>query len=209
MKPIFITGTGTDIGKTLIAAIVVEALQADYWKPVQAGYSGGTDSLRIQNLLSNHKSIIHPERYLLKLAASPHISAPAEKKKIKIKEIIASLPNTNNQLIIEGAGGLMVPLNDQELTIDLIKKLEAKVIIVSKNELGSINHSLLTAAVLKEEKINVAGWVFTEEYQNYEKEIGEWSGFPVIASVKHLTEISRETIKMEAVKMLPLLKSFL
>src|SRR5665647_500692 len=209
MKPIFITGTGTDVGKTLVAAIVVEALQADYWKPVQAGYENGTDSLWVQQMLSNKKSVIHPELYKLKMPASPHIAAAAEQKEIKIKKIVAHLPKTKNKLIIEGAGGLMVPLNNKELVIDLIKKLQAKVIIVSKNELGSINHSLLTAAVLKKEKINVAGWIFTEEYQNYEREIGEWSGYPVIASIKHLPDISKETINAEAIRMFPLLKKFL
>ena len=209
MTPIFITGTGTDVGKTLIAAIVTEALQADYWKPVQAGFAEGTDSLWIQKMLTNKKSVIHPELYLLKMPASPHIAAPAENKKIAIKEIIAHLPKTKNQLIIEGAGGLMVPLNQEELMLDLIKKLKAKVIIVSKNELGSINHSLLTAAVLKKEKINVEGWIFTEEYKNYEKEIGEWSGYPIIGRIKHLSVINKETIHAEALKMRKSLKAFL
>ncbi len=209
MTPIFITGTGTDVGKTLIASIVTEALQADYWKPVQAGFSEGTDSLRIKDLISNDQTKIHAELYLLEMPASPHLSAPAEGKEIKIKEIIHHLPKTKNQLIIEGAGGLMVPLNKKKLILDLIKKLKAKVIIVSKNELGSINHSLLTAAVLKKEKVDVLGWIFTEEYKNYEEEIGEWSGYPVIASVKHLPVISKEIIKAEANKMLPKLKLFL
>ena len=209
MKPIFITGTGTDVGKTLVSAIITEALNADYWKPVQAGYAEGTDSLFVQSVISNPKTIIHPELYRLQLAASPHLSAKAEQKEIKIKDIIHHLPKTKNQLIVEGAGGLMVPLNNKRFVLDLIKKLKAKVIIVSKNELGSINHSLLTAAVLKQEKINVAGWIFTEEYQNYEKEIGEWSNYPVIASVKHLSNISKEIINAEAIKMHPLLKKFL
>jgi dethiobiotin synthetase len=209
LKPIFITGTGTDVGKTLISAIVTESLHADYWKPVQAGFSDGTDSLFIQEMISNNKSKIHPELYRLKMPASPHLSAPAEEKKIKIKEIIAHLPKTKNQLIIEGAGGLMVPLNQKQMILNLIKKLKAKVIIVSKNELGSINHSLLTAAVLKKEKINVLGWIFTEEYKNYENEIAGWSGYPVIAGVKHLPVISKETIKAEAIKMLPKLKAIL
>jgi dethiobiotin synthetase len=209
LKPIFITGTGTDVGKTFISAIVTEALHADYWKPVQAGFSDGTDSLFIQEMISNNKTKIHPELYRLKMPASPHLAAPAEEKKIKIKEIIAHLPKTKNQLIIEGAGGLMVPLNKNEMILKLIKKLKAKVIVVSKNELGSINHSLLTAAVLKKEKINVLGWIFTEEYQHYENEIADWSGYPVIASVKHLPVISKETIKAEAIKMLPKLKAIL
>jgi len=209
MTPIFITGTGTDVGKTLVSAIIVEALKADYWKPVQAGFSDGTDSLFVRQFISNKTTVIHPECYLLKMAASPHLSAPAEKKEITIKEIIDHLPDTKNQLIIEGAGGLMVPLNQNELTLDLIKKLKAKVIVVSKNELGSINHSLLTAAVLKSKKINVAGWIFNEEYKNYANDIARWSGYPVIASVKHQPVISKKTIKKEALKMRRLLNAIL
>jgi dethiobiotin synthetase len=209
MKPIFITGTGTDVGKTLISAIVTEALNADYWKPIQAGFSGGTDSLFVEKMISNNKTKVHSELYLLEMPASPHLAAPAEGKRIKIKEIIAHLPKTKNQLIIEGAGGLMVPLNKKKLMLNLIKKLDAKVIIVSKNELGSINHSLLTAAVLKQENVDVLGWIFNEEYKNYQEEIGQWTGYPVIASVMHLPVISKETIKTEALKMLPKLKAIL
>ena len=209
MKPIFITGTGTDVGKTLVAAIVTEALQADYWKPVQGGFAEGTDSLWITAMISNKKTIIHPELYKFKMAASPHLAAKAEDIKISLRDIVHHLPKTKNKLIIEGAGGLMVPLNNKEFVPDLIKKLKAKVIIVSKNELGSINHSLLTAAVLKKEKIDVAGWIFNEEYLHYEKEIEKWSGYPIIASVKHLPEITKETIKAEAEKMKGRLKQFL
>lgn len=203
MIPIFITGTGTDVGKTLISAIIVEALKADYWKPVQAGFSEGTDSLFIQSVISNKQTVIHPEHYLLKMPASPHLAAPAEKKEITINEIIRHLPNTKKQLIIEGAGGLMVPLNEGELMLDLIKKLKARVIVVSKNELGSINHSLLTAHALRKEKINVVGWIFNEEYKSYENDIANWTGFPVIAKVKYLPVISKETIKKQALKMRP------
>lgn len=209
MKPIFITGTGTDVGKTLVAAIITEALLADYWKPVQAGFSDGTDSLFVREMISNNKSQVHPELYKLQMPASPHLAATAEQKEIKLKEIISHLPKTKNRLIIEGAGGLMVPLNKKKMILNLIKELKAKVIIVSKNELGSINHSLLTAAVLKKEKIDVAGWIFTEEYQNYENEIAGWSGYPVIASVKHLPVVSKETIKEQALKMRPLLNAML
>jgi len=209
MKPIFITGTGTDVGKTLVAAIITEALQADYWKPVQAGFSDGTDSLRIEQLISNDKTIIHPELYKLEMAASPHLAAAAENIQIHIKDILNQLPKTKNRLVIEGAGGLMVPLNKNKFVLHLIKNLNAKVIIVSKNELGSINHSLLTAAVLRKEKLDVAGWIFNEEYLNYENEIEKWSGYPAIVSIKHLTEISRQTIKVESEKIKQHLQEFL
>src|SRR5690606_37588519 len=131
LTPLFITGTGTDVGKTLVAAIITEALHADYWKPVQAGYADGTDSLRIQQMISNKRTKIHPELYCLEMPASPHIAAPAENKRITIEEIITHLPQTKNELIIEGAGGLMVPLNEKELILTLIKKLKARAIIVS------------------------------------------------------------------------------
>jgi dethiobiotin synthetase len=209
MRPIFITGTGTDVGKTIIAAIITEALHADYWKPVQAGYTDGTDSLSVAKMITNKKTIIHPELYKLKLPASPHISAREENKKISVKNIIKHLPKTKNTLIIEGAGGLMVPLNKKKLVLHLIKKLKAKVVIVSKNELGSINHSLLTAAVLKKEKVDVAGWVFNEDFMNYDDEIASWSGYPIIATLKHLPEISKESIKAAAEKMKPELQKFL
>ncbi len=209
MRPIFITGTGTGVGKTLVAAIVTEALQADYWKPVQAGYEDGTDSITVQHLLSNKKSVIHPELYRLVLPASPHISADLEGKNIKIKKIFKYLPATKNQLIVEGAGGLMVPLNEKQFVLDLIKKMKAKVIIVSKNELGSINHSLLTAAVLKQEKIKVAGWIFTEEFMDYERQIADWSGYPIIGSIKHQQTITRETVRASADEILPGLQKFL
>lgn len=209
MKPIFITGTGTNVGKTIIAAIVTEALKADYWKPVQAGFADGTDSLLVQQLVSNKKTKIHPEAFLLEMPASPHIAAPAENKLITIKEIMARVPVTHNQLIIEGAGGLMVPLSDTEFMTGLIKKLKARVIIVSKNELGSINHSLLTAAVLRKEKIEVAGWIFNGEYKNYEEDIEKWSGYKRIGSIKNLSEISKEVIAAQAKKLRPLLNNIL
>ena len=209
MKPIFITGTGTQVGKTLVAAIVTEALEADYWKPVQAGYEDGTDSLTVLELISNKKTVVHPELYRLSLPASPHISAEQENIKIKIKKIIAEIPKTKKQLIVEGAGGLLVPLNKKAFIIDLIKEMKARVIIVSKNELGSINHSLLTAAVLKKEKIKVAGLIFSENFMTYEQQISAWSGYPVIGSVKHLPSITKEIIKAEAEAMLPKLQKFL
>ncbi|MEP7231382.1 MAG: dethiobiotin synthase [Ginsengibacter sp.] len=209
MKPIFITGTGTQVGKTLVSAIITEALKADYWKPVQAGYEDGTDSLTVQELISNKKSVIHPELYRLALPASPHISADQENTKIKIKKILANVPKTKNELIIEGAGGLLVPLNKNDFIIDLIKKLKARVIVVSKNELGSINHSLLTAAVLQKEKIKVAGWIFTENYMTYEQQISAWSGYPVIGSIRHIPSITKEVVKAEAKAILPQLQKFL
>ena len=196
-QPIFITAIGTDVGKTIVSAIITEALQADYWKPVQAGFYDGTDALTVKDLISNNDTIIHPEVYKLSLAASPHISARIEHVKVDldlINKTCRKLETGNRQLIIEGAGGLMAPLNENEFIIDLIKKLNAKVILVSRNYLGSINHSLLTARVCKENKIDVAGWIFNDQYMNYEKEIEAWTGYPAIASIPFTKNIDKEFI---------------
>lgn len=197
MQPIFITGIGTDVGKTVVSAIVAEALQADYWKPVQAGFDNGTDSEWVRSVL-NKKSVVYPEVYKLKLPASPHIAAREEGITIDLQEIYNQQPAGNGQLVIEGAGGLLVPLNDKEFVIDLIKKLNARVILVSRNYLGSINHSLLTAQVCKANNINVIGWVFNDQYMDYEKEIADWTGYPVIGNVPFMEKIDTQFIKTQA-----------
>jgi dethiobiotin synthetase len=211
-QPIFITGTGTGVGKTLVAAILTEALEADYWKPVQAGYEEGTDAEFVASMLSNPHSKIFPETYKLKLAASPHIAAAEEGVKISL-DIIAEgytgIQTTNKPLIIEGAGGLLVPLNENEFVADLIKKLDARVVLVSRNYLGSINHSLLTAEVCRQRKINVSGWIFTDQYLSYEEEIVNWSGYPKLASIAKLGLISKEVIAGEAIKLLQQIKDIL
>src|ERR1700744_3322482 len=148
----FITGIGTGIGKTIVSAVLTEKLRADYWKPVQSGDLDDTDTLKVKNLESNELSVFHPETYRLTQPYSPHKSAAIDGISIKKQKFVA--PKTSNNLIIEGAGGLMVPLNDNFLMIDLIKQLNAAVILVSQNYLGSINHTLLSAAILKQYGIN-------------------------------------------------------
>lgn len=202
MQPIFITGIGTGIGKTVASAIVVEALEANYWKPVQAGFDEGTDAATVKDLLHNTNTFIHPEVYKLKLPASPHIAAKEEGIRIDLETIYQSyiqLTINNNQFtIIEGAGGLLVPLNESHFIIDLIKKLQAKVILVSRNYLGSINHSLLTAQVCKANNIDVLGWIFNDIYMNYEDEIVAWSGYPKIASLPLVETINKEFVQQQA-----------
>src|SRR4051812_32249696 len=141
-QPIFITGIGTGVGKTIISAIVTEKLKADYWKPIQSGDLDNSDTLKVRDLVSNKTTRFYPETYRLTQPFSPHKSAAIDNVVIDIQTIIP--PKTDNQLIIEGAGGLMVPLNDNALIIDLIKQLNAQVILVSQNYLGSINHTLLS-----------------------------------------------------------------
>ena len=211
--PIFITGIGTGIGKTLVAAIVAEALQADYWKPVQAGYEDGTDSDFMVQSLSNASSTVHPELYKLKMPASPHIAARKEDVVIRLAgiknrldEMMAAFPHENKSIVVEGAGGLMVPLNDHEFVVDLIQQLQAKVILVSRNYLGSINHSLLTAQVCKYYKLDVAGWIFNDQYLAYEDEIVHWSAFPKIGTVAFPDKPDKKFIKEQAFLMEAALK---
>lgn len=212
-QPIFITGIGTGIGKTLASAIVAEALQADYWKPVQAGYETGTDSEWITSVLDGSSTSVHPELYKLKLAASPHIAAREENKlidlgniKTTMEEIMLSLHDAGKSLVIEGAGGLMVPLNETEFVADLIKQVQAKVILVSRNYLGSINHSLLTAEVCRYYKLDVLGWIFNDQYLAYEDEIMHWSGFPKIGAIPFTDHPDQKFVKEQAVLIAEALK---
>jgi len=203
MKPIFITGIGTGVGKTLVSAIVTEALLADYWKPVQAGFEDGTDSMLVETLISNACTSVHPELYRLQTPASPHISAKLDGRSIdpySIQQTAEAILNGvgDRNLVIEGAGGLLVPLNETYMVADLAISLKAKVILVSRNYLGSINHSLLTAAYCRSKGIDVAGWIFNDDYMNYETEIVNWSGYPSLGSIPKLGAINKTTVREQA-----------
>lgn len=165
---LFITGIGTDVGKTVASAIVTEALEADYWKPVQAGDLDHSDSHKVRAMVSNAKSVFHPNAYALHTPASPHLAAELDGITIDLKKIIE--PKTNNHLIVEGAGGVLVPLNDKDCIVDLIQK-DYKVIVVSRHYLGSINHTLLTIEALQNRKIKVAGIIFSGDENKATEEI--------------------------------------
>jgi dethiobiotin synthetase len=154
---IFITGISTDVGKTIASAIITEALEADYWKPIQAGDLNDSDSHKIQRYISNDKSVIHENSYKLNTPASPHLAAELDGITIDLKNIIE--PKTINHLVIEGAGGVFVPLNETDFVLDLIQP-DYKVIVVSRHYLGSINHTLLTIEALKNRGIHIAGIIF-------------------------------------------------
>lgn len=207
--PIFITGIGTDVGKTLVAAIVTEALEADYWKPVQAGLTDGTDAEKIQSLLSNPHSRIHPEAYRLQTPASPHIAARIDGVEIdpgKIVQQAKEIQQTiDRPLVIEGAGGLLVPISAKQTVADLIQPLAARVILVSRNYLGSINHSLLTAAWCRNNGIDVAGWIFNDDYLQYEDEIVGWSGYPSLGRIARMETIHAASIREQALLLKPVL----
>jgi dethiobiotin synthetase len=161
----FVTGIDTDSGKTLISAILCEALQADYWKPIQAGLP--KDSEVVKALITNTKTKIHPERHLLKTPASPHAAAKIDNITIKLSDF--QLPKSDNIIIVEGAGGCLVPLNENDFVIDLIKTLNIEVVLAADLYLGSINHTLLTIEALQRRAIPVRGIIYNGE-TNFESE---------------------------------------
>lgn len=209
MAPLFVTGIGTGIGKTFVSAILAKALDADYWKPVQAGFEEGTDSEWVSKWLQQTGSVVHPEVYRLAKPASPHIAAREEGVTIDISKICEQIPKNDRTLLIEGAGGILVPLNESQFVADLIKAMGAKVILVSRNYLGSINHSLLTARVCREMQIPVIGWVFNDQYLDYEDEIVKWSNFPRIASIPWTDNINGTFINSQAAAIKTQLKDIL
>ncbi len=180
-KTYFITGISTDVGKTVVSAIVTQALEADYWKPIQAGDLENSDTQKVRQLVDNVISQYHDNSYALKTPMSPHAAAAIDNIEITGATIIR--PKTNNSLVIEGAGGLLVPINSTETIADLIKPTD-KVIIVSRHYLGSINHTLMTIELLKARNLNVGGIIFSgDEHPSTEAIIKKMSNVPVIGRI--------------------------
>lgn len=195
---LFITGIGTDVGKTIASSIITEALEADYWKPIQAGDLDNSDSHKIQRYISNDTTIIHENSYKLNTPASPHLAANIDGITIDLKKI--SEPKTKNHLVIEGAGGILVPLNDTHCIIDLIQK-DYKVIIVSLHYLGSINHTLLTFEALNSRNIKVAGIIFSgDENQATESIILQKTGANFIGRIENEPYFDQNVISYYADK---------
>lgn len=157
---LFVTGIGTEIGKTVCSAVLVQYFKADYWKPIQSGDLHDTDSHKIE-AWTDH-TICHPETYRLKLAASPHQSAREEQIKINLDDF--RLPDTENPLIVEGAGGLMVPISDNRFIIDLVETLNLPTALVVRNYLGCINHSLLSMMALRQRNITLEYLILNGEF---------------------------------------------
>jgi dethiobiotin synthetase len=178
---LFITGIGTDVGKTVASAIITQALEADYWKPIQAGDLALSDTHKVKSQILNPKSQFHPNAYALNTPASPHLAAALDGVTIDLQQI--KEPQTNNHLVIEGAGGILVPLNNNDCIIDLIQP-DYKVIVVSRHYLGSINHTLLTIEALKSRNIPVAGIIFSgDENQATETIILNKTGVKLIGRI--------------------------
>ncbi|WP_425657150.1 dethiobiotin synthase [Tenacibaculum ascidiaceicola] len=191
-KKYFITGISTEVGKTVTSAIITEALEADYWKPIQSGDLEYSDTHKVEKLISNSKTVFHPNSYALKTPMSPHASAEIDGITIEIDNI--KEPSTKNHLVIEGAGGLLVPLNDKNTLLDVIKP-DYKVIVVSRHYLGSINHTLLTVNLLKEKGFEVALIFSGSEHKTTEDIIKKMTKVPVIGRIEEEPYFDKNVIK--------------
>ncbi|MEN9570672.1 MAG: dethiobiotin synthase [Bacteroidota bacterium] len=190
---VIIAGIHTGIGKTICSAVICQALGYDYWKPVQAGDLDNTDTLFVQNMVTNPACHTHPETHRLRLAASPHYAAAQEG--INIKATDFTLPATVNPLVVETAGGIMSPLAPNLLNIHLAQQLQLPVILVSNNYLGSINHTLLTVAAMRQHNLTLKGLVFSGQLlQSTRDYIVQHTGLPILFSIPQLEVVTAAAI---------------
>lgn len=202
MKRIFVTGISTAVGKTIAAAILTEALEADYWKPIQAGDLENSDSHTVKNLISNSRSRIHENSYALKTPMSPHAAADIDGLEIQLSKIIE--PETRNHLVIEGAGGLLVPLNKSDTILDLIKP-NYTVVVVSRHYLGSINHTLLTVEQIKHRGHTPVLLFSGDKHPSTEDIIVAKTGLQVIGRISEEPKFNKEVVRSYAGQLRPAL----
>lgn len=204
MQQIFVTGISTEVGKTIAAAIITEALEADYWKPIQAGDLDTSDSHKVASLISNTTTIIHKSSYELNTPMSPHAAADIDGVRIDLRKIVP--PETENHLVIEGAGGLLVPLNNDDTILDIIMP-SYKVIVVSRHYLGSINHTLLTVNWLKQKGYDVSIVFSGDENPTTENIILHKTGVSFIGRIEEETVFDKDIILKYANRFRPALMS--
>lgn len=196
-QTLIVAGIGTEIGKTVASAVLVEALQADYWKPIQSGGLDDSDTDAVRRLISNSRTYFHPEAYRLTQPLSPHAAADIDGITIELDKLTP--PETQHGLIIELAGGLMVPLNNHDLMIDLVQKLGFPVVLVSRNYLGSINHTLLSVDACRNRHIPLLGILFNgPTVPASETFILTYTGLPCLGRIGQEEAITKEVIKKYA-----------
>jgi dethiobiotin synthetase len=197
---IIITGIGTDVGKTLVSAIVTKALGYAYCKPIQCGNLENSDAHWVGQMAEVD---IIKGIYNFELPASPHLAAKAENATINLAELSNHYEELPNKTVVEGAGGIMVPLTFTETYLDWLQTISAKIIVVSRNYLGSINHSLLTAKALQfVPKANLR-WLFNDDFMHYENDICSLSGINSLGKIPKMELVNKETIAIAAEKLKP------
>lgn len=204
MKGISIVGIGTDVGKTVVSAIASEALGACYFKPAQAGDLDNSDSMKVDRLTSDQVTVL-PEVFRLKTPMAPHGAAKIDGVEMRLSDI--QIPQTDKPLVLEGAGGLMVPLNEHHETfLDIYKKAGLPVVVVSRHYLGSINHTLLTIDRLKQEGLNILGIVYVgDENEVTESIIERNTGVKQLARIPWTEELNSTFVKEQSSKLKGLL----
>jgi dethiobiotin synthetase len=189
----FVTGTDTGVGKTLLSALLVAALQRKYWKPIQTGACEGTDRHTVMQWAEVPEANTYPEAYIFDAPVSPHLAAEKQGIEIDFNRILR--PASSSPLIIEGAGGLLVPINTRQLMVDLIRHLEAPAIIATRATLGTINHTLLTVAAARHGRLDIRGVVMIgHENPENRRAIERYGNVPVIGSIPWLDRIDRTTL---------------
>ena len=198
--PIALTGIHTDIGKTVCAAVLARALQCDYWKPIQAGSLDHTDSDTVRRLSDTTR--IHPEAYRLQLAASPHTAARAEQVTIALTDLNA--PATQQPLLIETAGGVCSPINDQHVVADLLAHYHWPTVLVTQHYLGSISHTVSAIDALKARGIRILGLIVNgDAHAESEQFITQYSHLPILAHITRMDELSAHNVAQQALRIAP------
>jgi dethiobiotin synthase len=191
----FVTGTDTDVGKTLVSAWLLAQLDACYWKPVQAGTEPETDSEAVRRIAAVPRERILPEAYVLPEPLSPHEAARRAGIAIEMAKLVPP-PCDGQLLVVEGAGGLMVPLNDEALIIDLATELHLPVILVARSTLGTINHTLLSLEAIRRRGLPLAGVVINgPETPHNRAAIERYGQVEVIAEIPWLDQVDRDTLR--------------
>lgn len=192
---LFVTGTDTGIGKTMVSGILAKGLKAAYWKPIQAGTEEETDTEWIQHNTGLPESHYLTERYRLTKPLSPHLASRLDDIRIELNDFI--IPEFHqDHLIIEGAGGIMVPINDKYFVVDLIRKFDVPVVLVARSGLGTINHTLLTLEKLSNLNIRIFGLVLNGEINTENKKaIEKYSGYKVIGEISNIEHPTPETLQ--------------
>jgi dethiobiotin synthetase len=191
----FVTGTDTNVGKTVLSALLVAALDGTYWKPIQTGVVEGTDRRQVMLWAELPESRIVPESYCFDPPVSPHLAAEMAGVTIDLARIRRPPRIASPPLIIEGAGGVMVPINASDLMVDLMAALRAPVVVASRTALGTINHTVLTVRALRTAGLCVQGVVMIgAENKDNERAVERYGTVPVIGRIPLLDPVCRQSL---------------
>jgi len=192
----FVTGTDTNVGKTVVSALLTLGLNAVYWKPIQSGLDPISDTDYVRQVTGLDDSHFLPERFTLTQPLSPHAAAEIDGVKICLSDFQLPSQLPYRYLIVEGAGGLMVPLNEQDFVIDLIRQFQLPVCLVARSTLGTINHTLLSLAQLRRMEVPILGVIMNgPKNEGNRAAIAHYGKIPILAELEPLAEINPATLK--------------